>query len=198
MGHSQADKAASRERILAEASAQIRSEGLESLSVGRLMQKAGLTHGGFYGHFASRSDLLAQALERALVDGEGGARSAAEREVRPVGIAGFVRSYLSRAHRDAPQTGCAISALVCDAGRADPATRAVMEAHIEGMIAAVGRGLGETADTSEADAIAAACTLVGALAISRTITDPRRSDAVLRAARERVIAMADGRGRARS
>jgi TetR/AcrR family transcriptional repressor of nem operon len=196
MGHSQADKAASRARILAEASAQIRKHGLESLSVGALMRKAGLTHGGFYGHFASRSDLLAQALERALVDGEGGARTAAQREVRPVGVAGFVRSYLSRTHRDAPETGCAIAALVGDAGRAEPAARAVMAAHIEGMIAGVGRNLAETAAANEADAIAAVCTMVGALAISRTIADPKRSDAILRAARDHLIAMAEASVRA--
>src|ERR1700722_20781608 len=109
MGHSQSDKAASRERILALASAQIRQQGLESLSVGKLMQKAGLTHGGFYGHFASRSDLLAKALERALVDGAGAARAAAQD--RAPRFAALVRSYLSRAHRDAPETGCAIAAL---------------------------------------------------------------------------------------
>src|SRR5215469_6519208 len=90
MGHSQAEKAASRERILAAASAQIRAEGLESLSVGRLMAEAGLTHGGFYGHFRSRADLLAQALERALVDGEGGAKAADERRPGPQGLGGFV------------------------------------------------------------------------------------------------------------
>ncbi len=66
MGHSQAEKAKNRERILAEAAEQIRETGLEALSVGKLMQKVNLTHGGFYGHFPSRSDLIAQALKRAL------------------------------------------------------------------------------------------------------------------------------------
>ena len=69
MGHSQAEKAENRERILAEASRQVRRDGLESLSVGTLMKSVGLTHGGFYGHFESRSALLAEALERALRDG---------------------------------------------------------------------------------------------------------------------------------
>src|SRR5215472_18144550 len=87
MGHSQAEKAESRERILAAASAQIRTQGLESLSVGKLMADAGLTHGGFYGHFASRADLLAQALERALVDGEGEARAPAREPDRAGGFA---------------------------------------------------------------------------------------------------------------
>ncbi len=78
MGHSQADKASSRERILKEAAAQIREGGLESVSVNKLMRSVNLTHGGFYGHFSSRSELVAQALERALVEGEAKAKSVDE------------------------------------------------------------------------------------------------------------------------
>jgi TetR/AcrR family transcriptional repressor of nem operon len=181
MGHSQADKAASRERILSLASAQIRKAGLESLSVGKLMSKAGLTHGGFYGHFASREELLAKALERALADGAGAARAAGQD--RAPSFASFVRSYLSRAHRDAPETGCAIAALAGDAGRADPRARAVMERHIETMIASVERQFG-TADEDEA--IAAVAAMIGELTISRVVSDPKRSDAVLRAVRARL------------
>ena len=70
MGHSQAEKAENRERILAEASRKVRRDGLESVSVGTLMHGVGLTHGGFYDHFDSRSALLAQALQRALAEGQ--------------------------------------------------------------------------------------------------------------------------------
>ena len=190
MGHSQADKASSRERILGLASAQIRKEGLESLSVGKLMGKAGLTHGGFYGHFKSRSDLLARSLERALSDGAGAAHAAGrDRAPGSAGprFAAFVRSYLSRAHRDAPQTGCAIVALAGDAGRAEPEARAVMEAAVERMIASVADQLGTD---DERKAITAVAAMVGALTLSRAITDPRRSDAVLRAVREQLMALA--------
>ncbi|MBN8495033.1 MAG: TetR family transcriptional regulator, partial [Burkholderiales bacterium] len=77
MGHSQADKARNRERILAQAAEQVRDAGLESVGVGPLMRSVGLTHGGFYGHFESRSELLAQALARALQDGEAASLAAA-------------------------------------------------------------------------------------------------------------------------
>jgi TetR/AcrR family transcriptional regulator, transcriptional repressor for nem operon len=189
MGHSQAEKAENRERILKAAAAQIREAGLESVSVGKIMNAVDLTHGGFYGHFASRSDLLAQALERALVDGEGGARVAASSAspARPRGFAGWVKSYLSRAHRDARDRGCAISALVSDVGRADEQSRVVMAEHIEGYIAGVRRGLG---GEDEAEAILAVCAMVGALAIARVLPDAKRSDAVLKAVRDKLIAMA--------
>jgi len=187
MGHSQAEKAENRERILKAAAEQIRAEGLQSVSVGKLMQAVNLTHGGFYGHFASRSDLLARALERALVDGERGARAAAASSSRARGFSGFVRSYLSRSHRDAPERGCAIAALVSDAGRADEPSRAVMARHIEDYIAATARGL---QSVDEADAILAVCAMVGALAISRVIPDAGRSDAILRAVKEKLVALA--------
>ncbi|QGZ93337.1 TetR/AcrR family transcriptional regulator [Terricaulis silvestris] len=183
MGHSQAAKAKSRERILAEAADQIRDEGLESVSVGKLMKSVKLTHGGFYGHFASRSDLLAQALERALV--EGAKRSAAEESVRSRGFAGFVRSYLNRAHRDSRSSGCAIAALVSDVGRADEQSRAVMEEHVEEYIAAIERRLG---DADDERAIVAVSAMVGALALSRVMTNASRSDALLRVVREHLMA----------
>src|SRR5689334_9471211 len=164
MGHSQAEKAKSRERILEAAARQIREGGPDSVNVSRLMHAAELTHGGFYGHFASRSDLLAKALERALEAGEARAKSTSPGQDGPRGFAAFVRSYLSRAHRDAPGDGCAIAALVSDVRRADEASKAVMAEHIESFIASAGRRLG-TGD--EAQAITAVAAMIGALTLSR-------------------------------
>jgi TetR/AcrR family transcriptional regulator, transcriptional repressor for nem operon len=185
MGHSQADKARSRERILDEAARQIRRSGPEALSVGGLMQKVNLTHGGFYGHFASRSELIAQALERALTAGESQARAARDPS-RPRTFAAMVRSYLSRTHRDSRGSGCAIAALVCDVGRADLASRQVMEKHIEGFVAAAAAALGEEDDGR---AITAVSAMVGAIALSRVMSDQKRSDAFLRAVRDNIAAM---------
>ncbi|GGC77442.1 TetR/AcrR family transcriptional regulator [Chelatococcus reniformis] len=184
MGHSQAEKAQNRERILAAAAEQIRADGLESVSVGKLMQAVNLTHGGFYGHFESRSDLLAQALERALAEGQHNARAAVPAG-RPGRLAGFVRSYLSRAHRDARQSGCAIGALASDVGRADRRSRVIMTDYIERYITSVADDLGG----DDAKAIAAVSAMVGALAIARVITDPARSDAILKAVKDHVTAM---------
>ncbi|WPG41551.1 TetR/AcrR family transcriptional regulator [Variovorax sp. EBFNA2] len=185
MGHSQAEKAQSRERILKEAADQIRDGGLESVSVGKLMKSVNLTHGGFYGHFASRADLLAQALRQALSDGV--RRSAArEKSARSRGLAGFVNDYLSSSHRDSRSTGCAVSALVSDVGRADAQSRAVMSGSIEDYIAAARRHLG---DNDDARAMLAVSAMVGALALSRVIIDPARSDDLLSSVREQLVAL---------
>ena len=86
MGSSQADKAASHERIVKAAAARIRRDGVDSVSVAELMREAGLTHGGFYRHFGSRDDLVAEAIEAALAQGservQAAASSAARRRSR--------------------------------------------------------------------------------------------------------------------
>lgn len=185
MGHSQAAKAASREKILSDAAAQLRAFGPDAVSVGPLMKLAGMTHGGFYRHFASRSDMIAQALERALTDGEARARGGGETG-KPRDLTTIAKSYLSRAHRDAPETGCGIAALVSDVARADEASRDVMSNHVEAFIAAVDAALGKG---READAMLAVSAMVGALTLSRVLTDAKRSDALLRAVKEAVIAL---------
>jgi TetR/AcrR family transcriptional regulator, transcriptional repressor for nem operon len=210
MGHSQADKARNRERILDEAARQIRETGLEALSVGGLMQKVNLTHGGFYGHFESRSDLIAQALERALTIGEAQAQAARD-PGKPRTFSAMIRSYLSRTHRDSRSSGCAIAALVSDVGRADLPSRKIMEQHIESFIAAAAAAIADTTDRGTASrslssgrasrgpvgspmddkrAMTAVSAMVGAIAISRVMTDPKRSDALLRAVRENIAGLA--------
>lgn len=213
MARSQAEKAQTRERILTEAAAQIRDTGLESVSIASLMHSVDLTHGGFYNHFESRADLLVQALERALEDGA--ARSRQFRDPsrppgRPVGFESFVKHYLSRSHRDARAQGCALAALASDVARADAPVRAVMEQRFEAFVGAVaqamqqddpGHGPGETrakasskvsAEASAEDAAlsdratTAACTLIGALLMSRVMTDTKQSDALLRTVREQI------------
>lgn len=183
MGHSQTDKAQSRERILTEAAAQVREAGLESVSVGKLMRSVNLTHGGFYGHFESRSDLLAQALERALADGAAASRAAADPS-RPQNFDTLVRGYLSRTHRDSRKSGCAIAALASDVARADEPSRAVMEAAIERLIARVGASLGDADADTDAEALFAVSAMVGGLLLSRVFTDPKRSDAMLKAVKD--------------
>lgn len=176
MGHSQAEKAISRERILAEASRQVRDSGLESVSVGALMKRIGLTHGGFYGHFESREALLVEALGRALHDGEAkaGAKGA------PASFSGMARSYLSRKHRDSRDSGCAVAALVSDVARADAASRELMTEHVEAFIGTVAKALGG----DDERAILAVSAMVGALTLSRVVADPGRSNAILKVVRE--------------
>ncbi len=186
MGHSQAEKAQSRERILRKAADAVRDTGLDSVSVGKLMRSVDLTHGGFYNHFESRSDLLAQALERALVEGGRTAAASTRSADAPRSYETRVKSYVSRAHRDARTDGCAIAALASDVARADAASRAVMSAHIDGFIGQLAQSLHSQ---DEGDAMLAVSAMVGAVLLARVQTDPKKSDALLKSVRDRLLAL---------
>ena len=186
MGHSQADKAQSRERILRAAADQIRDAGLESISVGKLMRSVDLTHGGFYNHFESRAELQARALERALVEGRKAWLAAAGPGDTPRSIEDRVRAFFSRSHRDARATGCAFAALAADVARADAPVRAVMSSHLDDFVAKTARSLRAPNDS---DAMLAVSAMVGALVLARVQVDPKRSEALLRTVRDRVLAL---------
>ena len=185
MGYSRADKARSREKILATAARQIREQGLDSVTVGSLMRSADLTHGGFYGHFDSRADLVARALERALLDGREAFE--AHNAEGTINFAATVRGYLSRRHRDSAAEGCAIAALAADAARAEPEVRATMSAALEFFIGRVADALD---DPDQQQAMFAVSALIGGLLVSRSMADPARADAVLAAVRHGLLAAA--------
>lgn len=188
MGHSRADKAESRERILAIAARQIREGGLDSVSIGEVMKAANLTHGGFYGHFPSRTALIAAALERALVEGEAASLAAAGAKGAPT-LKSIANSYLSPAHRDHVGEGCAISALAGDAGRAEPEIRAVMREHLEDYFSRTAAVIGDVPDAEDL-AVSSWCAMIGAMMLARVFQGDPRSDQILRLARQTVLDLA--------
>jgi TetR/AcrR family transcriptional repressor of nem operon len=107
------EKERSRERILAAAGRLFRERGIEGASVGDIMGAAGMTHGGFYRHFASKEDLLAAALAKAFA---AFARPLSEAPSGETAQA-FRARYLSQAHRAAPGEGCPAAALGADVAR---------------------------------------------------------------------------------
>ncbi|MDQ8727289.1 TetR/AcrR family transcriptional regulator [Bradyrhizobium sp. LHD-71] len=186
MGHSQADKARSRQRILATASRQIREDGLQSLSIARLMKSANLTHGGFYCHFANRDVLVTEALAEALRDGSKSAHKAGgDRSLRAI-----ARSYLSRAHRDIPANGCAIASLGGEAARENGDARAVMTAHITRFFEAIEEAV-DGHPAAHERALAIVSMMVGALTLSRVADNAVLSDEILRAARQAALALGE-------
>ena len=190
MGHSQADKAKSRERILHAAAVQIRELGLDGLSIAELMKSAKLTHGGFYGHFDSRDQLISDALAKAL--SEGGPESARVGSANgPRNLKELLNTYLSKAHRDDRSVGCAVAALAGDVARSDRRTRDVMTSYLSQYFDKVAHLVeGEHSDES---AIAIVCTMVGAIALSRVARDRPMSDKILRAAQRSILDLVECR-----
>lgn len=185
VGHSQLEKAESRERILDAAARQIRQAGLESVSIAELMKAANLTHGGFYGHFKSRAALTAAALERALERGE--IAFVAAKSAKGGTVKSIVNSYLSPAHRDNTGEGCAIAALSGEVGRAeDDEVRDRMAQSLERAFQNMAKAMGDGPEAEDA-AIAAWCAMVGALTLSRVLRGTERADQILKVARRSVL-----------
>jgi TetR/AcrR family transcriptional repressor of nem operon len=176
VGSSQADKIASHERIVRAASRRIRRDGIENVSVAELMKQAGMTHGGFYRHFASRDELVVEAIADALAQGSKLVGASTELG-RSAALAAIVDGYLSRLHRDKPETGCAVAALPTDIAGADPRARAAYSRQVRSYIevltdVAPGRNL------DQAHLLLAA--LVGALLLARAVDDHGLSDEILK------------------
>lgn len=173
-------KQKTRERVLIEAAKAIRAEGPHQVGVAQVMAKAGLTHGGFYAHFASKEELIAEAIGQMFV--ESGERMAAEYADKPPAEAllGYVNFYLSRSHRDSRSAGCPLPFLAADVPRlAEPARErfargvADLEAKLAGQLAALG------APNAEEEGAALLAQLVGAVSLARAEPDPERSDRIL-------------------
>ena len=116
MGTSRAAKAASHDRILDIAAARFRRDGIDRLAVAEIMKEAGLTHGGFYRHFDSREQLVAEAAQRALSLGSAWTMAAGKLGGER-GYTALVDGYLSTWHRDHPESGCGVAGVAADAAR---------------------------------------------------------------------------------
>lgn len=168
-----------RERIVAAAAALFRERGFDGVGVDAIMEKAGLTHGGFYKHFKSKEALAVEALEGALAD-------TFEAQKAFTTLGDYVRGYLSPENRDEVAAGCAITAMSADAARREDLRRPMgdnVRAQIESIAALLA-----TKDKAEAraEAIATLSTMVGALALSRAVDDPALSNEILATSRAKL------------
>jgi TetR/AcrR family transcriptional repressor of nem operon len=168
-------------RILDVASSMFREKGFDGVGVADLMKGAGLTHGGFYGHFASKQDLAARACTRALQGSEERWTKLVE-DAPDESLGAVVSSYLSPRHRDHPGRGCAMAALGADTARQESSVRRAFTEGIKPLLAILERivpGRGSAARRERA--VATMAGLVGALVLARAVEDPELSEEFLRA-----------------
>ena len=166
------------ERIVEAAARLFREQGFDRVSVDAIMRDAGMTHGGFYGHFKSKDDLAAQALVHAL-------ERSAERQGKHTGITGVVSDYLSQRHCEDPGNGCAIAALGADIAREGKRIRHGPTTYIRSQLDRfAGLLTGGTAAKRRKRAIATLAGMVGALTLARAVDDPALSKEILAACRD--------------
>ena len=159
----------------------MRESGTTGPGVAEVMQAAGLTHGGFYKHFGSRDDLVAEAVGKAFADANAGFDALTDGAEDP--LAAFVDWYASAAHCEDPATGCAVVALGADVARGDDRVRAAYREQIERYLAKLEELLG-----SREKAVVALSSLVGAVLVARAVDDQRLSEEILQGVRAAVKA----------
>ena len=176
-GHKRRTRAA----IVETASQAFRGHGIERVGVGDVMARAGLTHGGFYAHFASKDALVAEACTSSLLETAGRVFGAQDGTAPERTLSQVIRAYLSRAHRDAPATGCTIAALGGEIARRSPETRHAFTQAAQAYVDRLALLLPKGADPDEAWALLAG--MAGTVMLARAVDDPALSDRLLLAGR---------------
>ena len=170
---------AHREKILEVAGTLFREHGFDGIGVADIMKRAGLTHGGLYGHFESKDDLAAEITARVL--GRDGWLERLTGRADP-SVTDVVRAYLSTRHRDNAGHGCLFAALGSEVVRQP---RSIRRAFTEGLrlrMEALRRVMpGRSIAVRRQKAMATMAGLVGALMLSRAVDDPDLSDEILEA-----------------
>lgn len=176
-------KEATHDRIVGTAARAIRRTGYAGTGVADIMKEAGLTHGGFYAHFPSRDAMLSEAADRAGADGMAALLKAADAAPPAKKLEALLRTYLSRGHVEAAETGCAVAALGSEMPRQSPRVRRAATRQIKAMVDLVA-GLSPDAGQPAAQerALVLLSTALGALIVARAVDDPKLSNATREAA----------------
>jgi TetR/AcrR family transcriptional repressor of nem operon len=199
MGHSRASKEQTHARLVAAAAARFKEHGVDGISLADLMKELKLTHGGFYKHFASRDELVTEALDLALSQSAQTVRERLFGGEQP-DLSRFVDFYLADAHREGRAEGCAVAALAGDAARKSAAVQAQFREHIAGNVDSLVKALPPVGSSEErrASALLVLSALYGALTMARAVGDSALSREILRTARKRIPALAGGGNTPRS
>jgi TetR/AcrR family transcriptional repressor of nem operon len=173
--------AENRERILDVATKLFRERGIDGIGVADLMQAAGLTHGGFYGHFESKEDLVAQACARAVQRmRQNWTQIIDQSPENPLNA--LADNYLTSKHRDNVGRGCAMAALGSEIARQGPPVRRAFTGELKPFLDYLSHIVqGSSGRLRRQKALATYASLVGALIVSRAVDDSDLSDEILAA-----------------
>lgn len=189
MRYPEGHKEQTREQILAAAAKVFRTQGYAGGGVGPVMSEAGLTKGGFYAHFESKEDLLAQTLTRALEETAAGWHRALEGKAGREHIETFISRYLSPQHRDSVEKGCPLPPLISELHRSGTAPRQAFEAFVDQATDELAPHTPAIDGLDAQDAsLAILAMLVGGLAMSRSVESTAASDRILAACRQFLLA----------
>ena len=175
-------------KIVRNASRKLREKGLNGPAVATLMKASGLTHGGFYKHFRSRDDLVVEAIEESLDELREKLVNAAKQAGSGQGWKAMVRGYLTLELCDRFDEGCPVAALAPDMAR----TRPALKQRISAAILKLREELlpfmpGRTAEAKAANFLAIFSSMVGTIALARTMPDPAVRQRILDSVRDHLL-----------
>jgi len=178
-----AAKDATHERIVSVAARAIRRSGYDGTGVADIMKEAGLTHGAFYAHFASREAMLAEAANRACAESAAAVANVVASMPPRQALASMLRAYLSREHVAHAEGGCPLAALGSETPRQAPEVRRVTTRHIKEMIDLVARQSPDWGQPGAHErALVTLATMVGTLLLARAVDETALSDSLCEAA----------------
>jgi len=178
-----AAKDATHERILGVAARAIRRSGYAGTGVADIMKEAGLTHGAFYSHFASREAMLAEAAGVACGESAANAVELAAGTPPDKALDTMLTAYLSKEHVAQLERGCPLAALGSETSRQTPEVRRVVTRHIKAMVDLLARQSSDWGQPGAHErALVTLSTLVGAVVLARAVDEPGLSDRLRKAA----------------
>jgi TetR/AcrR family transcriptional repressor of nem operon len=188
MPYSKEHRAQVRDRIVESARRLFNRSGFEAVSIDSIMEEAGLTHGGFYAHFGSKDELVAEAIKRMFEEAGARRRAAADGKPPVEGLRDYIKFYLSRSHRDGRAAGCPLAALATDLPRLPEPARVVFGQGVASLTASLAEmlaGIGWPQPEEAAGALLSQ--MVGAVSLARSVADSAQSDQILLTARNEVL-----------
>jgi len=193
MRYSKEHKAETRQQILIQAARHFLADGIAETGIAGLMAEAGLTHGGFYAHFANKDELVAATI----ASGFAHTRAALARAAAETGLAGIVRLYLGQRHRDMPGKGCFAALLSQEIARMPAKVRDSFTTEVAALLRLIGDNLPApttgkrwTQRARDDRAIMILAAMMGSLQLARAVTDEKQSDRILMLGIDTALALA--------
>jgi len=178
MPYTAGHRARTKKNIIDSARKLFNRHGFENVSIGQIMAGAGLTHGGFYSYFDSKSDLYAEVMNCFFTDPEWkncweGVH--VDLSATDVG-AHIVKAYLSRQHFEDVENSCPMVALPTDVARSGVAARRAFETVFRAMVSVLERSMTNKNGASRGTAQAIAALSIGGMVVARTLVDRGHAD----------------------
>ncbi len=187
MKKSRAETAETRRRIVKAAAVEFRRNGIRATGLAEVMAAAGLTQGGFYRHFASKDQLVAEACAEAMAAAVTVTQAVPGGTDGKTGLEAIVENFLSTDHRNNQLEGCPLVGLGIELARADDDTRAAASEGFVELVDLIAKQVPcVSPEAAKARAIFALSAMVGAVTMSRIVTDPELSATILQETRTRL------------